>query len=65
MITDNQTKGIILNYRIVLLRKAILEYEISVIKGDTDDIILKKLADISNTCKRLKTDVDKMLNKKR
>ena len=65
MITDNQIKGIILNYRILLLRKAILEYEISVIKGDTDDVILKKLADISNTCEHLKTDVDKMLNKKR
>ena len=65
MITDNQIKGIILNYRILLLRKAILEYEISIIKGDTDDVILKKLADISNTCERLKIDVDKMLNKKR
>lgn len=54
-----------LNYRIVLLRRAIVEYEISVIKSDTDDVILKKLADISNTCERLKTDVDKMLNKKR
>lgn len=65
MDTDYQTKGIILDYRIVLLRRAIVEYEISVIKGDTDDVILKKLADISNTCERLKTSVDKMLNKKR
>lgn len=54
-----------LNYRIILLRKAILEYEISVIKGDTTDVILKKIVDISNACERLKTDVDKMLNKKR
>ena len=65
MITDNQTKGIILNYRIVFLRRAIIEYEISVTKGDTDDVLLKKLADISNACDGLKTSVDKMLNKKR
>lgn len=65
MLTDNQTKDIILNYRIVLLRRAILEYEISVLKGDTDDVLLKKLADISNACEGLKTSVDKMLKKKK
>lgn len=49
---------------LVLLRKAIIEYEISVIRNDTDDVILKKLTDISNACDDIKMRIDIILKKK-
>lgn len=54
-----------LKYRIAILRRALVRYELSVITKDTDDEVLSNLIDISNACKDVANKIDTMLKKKR
>lgn len=50
---------------IAILRKALVKYEISVIRNDSEEEISDNLTDIANACKDVVNIIDEMLNKKR
>lgn len=54
-----------LNYCIAILRRALVKYEISVIRNDSEEEISDNLTDIANVCKDVANMIDTMLKKKR
>lgn len=54
-----------LKFRIAILRKVLIKYELSILTKDTDDLVSENLVDVANACKDLANNIDEMLKKKR
>lgn len=54
-----------LKFRIAILRKVLVKYELSILTKDTADVVLHNLIDVANACKDLANSIDEMLKKKR
>ena len=54
-----------LKFRIAILRKVLVKYELSILTKDTTDVRLHNLVDVANACKDLANSIDEMLKKKR
>lgn len=54
-----------LKYRIVILRRALVRYELSIITKDSEEEISDNLTDIANACKDVANMIDTILKKKR
>lgn len=53
-----------LKYRIAILRKALVRYELSIITKDSEKEISDNLTDIANACKDLTNSIHVMLKRK-
>ena len=54
-----------LKFRIAILRKVLVKYELSILTKDTTDVRFHNLIDVANACEDLKSVIEKELNKKR
>ena len=54
-----------LKFRIAILRKVLVKYELSILTKDTTDVRFHNLIDVANACKDLANSIDEMLKKKK